>query len=575
MDAWEREAKAVAALSRADFRREVSRQNEAGERELLRARFRWRIDEYAAAVIRPELESQGATWSSFSALDEVVYGPEPVRPSQDSSSITMLLLAARGSGKTSRVRVRARHAAQYGIHRCGVFVGPKHEDGIRNVDGAVGGFREPSPVQAWLYPDTTVSGGPTSPHRVVTTPWGSSWWEARGFTGAIRGINIPGYGRPTFIGLDDIEHEDNTRTPGSRDTNGARIRSAIKRLPPPGHSAEIWWPQTPAHHDAAAARFLRRDEGYRGFRVRHFPGLLAMPDNLDAWNAVRDIHFAEEFAEDPEARDAAIRWYVDRHRDVLMAGCVELDPVTLPAWKCFQVLWDDGQTAFDREIQVSPRTASGRIFDTSTWPRIRVDDGRIHFVGSDREPIAVSSLRLAAHYDPSDGGDDGALSIVGADNARRRYEVGGLVMSDARLSVQVPQVAREAVRFYPYGLRVLHWEPPPGAASTVERDLRAALADAMREAGHVGTMRLERMPSRENKNARIVGGLEPLSAASMLHIRHDLPMSVVTTADDFDPARTDNRDDWLDALQRAVSRSGTRPQTGTRLGGSFTRGPTR
>ena len=59
-------------------------------------------------------------------------------------------------------------------------------------------------------------------------------------------------------------------------------------------------------------------------------------------------------------------------------------------------------------------------------------------------------------------------------------------------------------------------------------------------------------PSSTNKNSRIVGTLEPLGASGRITLPVDLADAQIAQANDFNPALSDNDDDWLDALQRAV-----------------------
>ena len=128
---------------------------------------------------------------------------------------------------------------------------------------------------------------------------------------------------------------------------------------------------------------------------------------------------------------------------------------------------------------------------------------------------------------------------------------------DVKISAELKQAIEdipELVRpFWIAGLSRLHWEPPSGAASVVEALIKAAL----RRAGI--QLSLVRQPSKENKNQRIINTLEPLASGGLLGIRADLPPRTRVHVQGFNPARTDNRDDWLDAMQRVAHGLTVRP----------------
>lgn len=567
MTRWDDVARRVCALPDDAFRDRLDAASKSTRADLIAMRLRWDLHRASHALVRP-VEARRGTWSPPGRLDALMYDEPLLRPGARDGLYQHLILASRGIGKTTRLRTRFLVSALYCIHPASLFVGGQSGDATASVQWIRDILDDPPPVMAAGWPELRTSG--TQSHLVVETRFGTAHILARGWASRFRGLNLPGAGRPTQIGLDDVESEENSRSQASRDGNADRLRAKILPLVPLGSGAELWWCQTPAHHDATAARILRRDAGHTGWTVTHCPAVLAWPERSDLWGAAEAVYRDASHASTQDAVEALTAFY-RRHREAMDAGADLLDPHRLPILDCYRYRWDRGPSAFDREYQVAPRTASGRVFDTSAWPRIDVDlqAGTItrH---DDGETIPIRTLRLAAHYDPSDGGDDGSVSVVGCDGAGRRYEIAGRVMATVKNSEQLPQVAAEVAPLVRHGLRVLMWEPPSGAASTVERQLRAALrAEAKRlSLRPVSTMR---RPSHENKNARIVGGLEGLAAARMLYVRHDTPQGVLTTADDFDPSTTDNRDDWLDGLERASTESGRTTSTGPRLHGSVSR----
>lgn len=531
-------ARTVAAMSRAEWMRRMPDSDEEVA-AWMRLRYRWRLDEFAAVVMAPLLERTGRV-SPPGKLDRVVYGERPHRVGDPDRVRQLLVMTGRGVGKTTRQKVRAFHGLAYGLRKVSVTVCGTDKDAIGWIEGLRSWSSEPGPLLGAMFPELAAAG---DQHELfLSTRFGTGALFARSFTGSLRGFNHENR-RPDSLDLDDVETEDRSVTRAARDATQRRLTSKVLPLVPLEGGAEVTWAQTPVDPDAVAVRAMRGDEELRGWDVHTLPVITRWPEREDLWAACRAIYFDASAYATKAARVKAARAFYHEHRAEMDAGAVVLDDTRMGPFGVNAKLWDVGPTAFSREYLMSDQ-APGAVFTPDDWLRHDLRGGIV--VPDTGEPFPLSACRLWAHLDTSDGGDDGAV-VVCAERRGRVYEVATGVFEAARIAQQIEGVPAVLARFVPLGLDALHWEPPPGAASSVERDLRVAL-DA---AGLTG-VRLESVPSRENKNARIVNTLEPLQAGGLLSVRHDLDQRALATARTFDARRGNNRDDWLDALQRCA-----------------------
>jgi hypothetical protein len=537
--AFDAAALQVAAMPRAEWMRRMPERDEdvAG---WMRLRYRWRLDEFAGAVMGPLLARTGVV-SPPCDLDRVIYGERPRRVGDPDRVRQLLVMTGRGVGKTTRQKIRAFHGLLFGLRRVSVTIAGTDPDAVGWIDGLRSWAEEPGPLLGAMFPELAVTG---DQHRLVmSTRYGEAALFARSFTGSLRGFNHRSR-RPDSIDLDDVETEDRSVTREARDATQRRLTSKVLPLVPLDGGAEVTWAQTPVDTDAVAVRAMRGHEELRGWDVVSLPVIRRWPDRADLWEACRAVYFDTAAHPTKADRYRAAREFYLQHRAEMDAGADVLDRARMGPFGVHAKLWDVGPSAFAREYLMSDK-APGAVFDPDSWGRHDVRGASV--VLGDGTVIPIGSMRLHAHLDTSDGGDDGAVVVAG-EYRGRVYELGSQVFEATRIAEQIAGVPPVLAPFARLGLRVLHWEPPPGAASAIERDLRAAL-----DAAGLHGLGLVAVPSTENKNARIVNTLEPLQAGGMLSVRHDVDQRALASARAFDARRRSNRDDWLDALQRCAA----------------------
>lgn len=594
---WDAESRTVAAESLPDFRARLAGSMEVDRRRYQRMRWRWRLDEFAAEVVGPLMRRRSRWYPNNPVNDEILGWPAQhwrQRPA-DGRTTQVLVWAPRGSAKTTTMKERAFHAGLFGLEAGIVVI----------ASGATAAYAWTRTLEQWCadLPAETraILGGPVidGPDEMITLHCDGSdvAYHARGWDSAqIRGLN-EGAARPTAAYLDDIESAKTTSSPDVRDRAQAKLLEQVMPMLPNEGGGIVYWSATPVHDDCTSARAVRRAEGLRRWAVSRHRAVLRWPESprweecrriyLDVDGAVASLQ-ARGMVVDPVAvQDEQVSLateYHDAHADEMDAGAEVMDPHRLPILACYMRRWDIGDEAFEREYQTSPAPRRpGAIFDPQAWVtmypvtrgRVTADAAPVDAAARNRlaqwiadhpgmdVPAAVVTSggqryaidRPVAHYDPSDGGDPGALAI-------------GCRLPDGRAVVLYvhEHTGRMSAQMADYVATCDAW----GA------DLQAE-ANMMHEAERLELQRLwadmnrrrvdtDRRPlgltfqhTHEDKEQRI-RSLDTPFQHGRLCVLHGIDDVLARRAAVWDPARN-NVDDVLDAVQRVAERCGVGGRT--------------
>ena len=541
---YDKKASVVAALPQVEWRDRATLEHGAAKAEWTRARLRWSVSEFASMVMRSSLEKAGVV-SDQNAVDDFVYGLRPLRAGTRTTTTQRLLMTGRGIGKTTRLKIRAFHGMLFGLTKVSVAIAASHTDAVGWVKSIRSWIEDPPPILAYLFPEISFTA--KDDHITIKTRFGESHLLARSFTGALRGLNVKGV-RPDALYLDDIEGEDKVSLT-ARNKNQIRLCSKILPLVPLEGGAEIWWVQTPVHPDAVAVRTWKGAEGLEGWTTRRLPVVRSWPESEEAvalWAENRKIYSdVGKYGEDKAARTKAAHLHYVANIDAMQAGSEVLDPQRMPIDVAYRRRWDVGEAAWFTEFEIRTQAPGVSTLEPDTWPTFsRVGE---EFVRINGEEHHIGEMELAAHYDPSDGGDDGALVIVGKHQGRW-YLLAPKVWHTSRLSIQISEIPEVLRPFVELGLDELQWEPTTGSASVVKQQIEDSLSKAKVYIDVVDKH------STEKKEARITATLEPKGAAGWLCLPDDLHPTLFAQIQTFDAGQRDNVDDFLDAYQRAVER---------------------
>ncbi|SDH74795.1 phage terminase large subunit [Roseospirillum parvum] len=252
-------------------------------------------------------------------------------------------------------------------------------------------------------------GGPVWQVGVIVTAGGAKI-QAGGAGKRIRGARH-GSQRPDLVILDDIENDENVRSPDQRDKREAWIDRAVEPLGPPDGSMDMVYVGTVLHVDSVLARKLANP----AWRAVTFRAIVEWPERMDLWDRWEELYRNQG----PAAAEA----FLARHHRAMHRGARVLWPAVQPLALLMQIRLRVGLAAFASEHQNNPTEADATFERITYWTE------------------APALMRQWAHFgacDPSLGRagrtrDPSAL-LVGA----RDVENGRLFVVEAQIRKRLP-----------------------------------------------------------------------------------------------------------------------------------------
>lgn len=151
-----------------------------------------------------------------------------------------------------------------------------------------------------------------------------------------------GPNRPDLFIGDDLENDENVKTPEQRDKLMAWITQAVLKLGGAGEKFDAIIIGTILHYDSVLARLLANPL----WRGRKFKAMIQWPERMDLWQAWEGV--LRELGP-----DAARTWYAHRQDD-MDAGAVVSWPAGRPLYDLMLIRARDGHASFDSELQNDP-----------------------------------------------------------------------------------------------------------------------------------------------------------------------------------------------------------------------------
>ncbi|SLN38260.1 hypothetical protein AQS8620_01433 [Aquimixticola soesokkakensis] len=206
--------------------------------------------------------------------------------------------------------------------------------------------------------------------------------EGLGAAKKIRGRRHGPY-RPDLLFLDDIENDENVRSPEQRKKLWNWIYRAALKVGPPDGSMDVIWVGTVLHFDAVIVRAAKAPT----WNVTEFQALVRFPDNMVLWD-----EFEEVYHNDGE--DAARTFYEER-KAAMDAGAV----VNWPSVQSLLFLMLERAAdlaAFMTEYQNKPISEGNPFGDLTYWVQRQSDwiffgaiDPSLGKKGKGRDPSAI------------------------------------------------------------------------------------------------------------------------------------------------------------------------------------------
>ncbi|WP_142851035.1 phage terminase large subunit [Telmatospirillum sp. J64-1] len=218
---------------------------------------------------------------------------------------------------------------------------------------------ETNPRLAFDFPEAC-GAGPVWQVGVIVTRNGAKL-QAGGAQKRIRGARH-GSNRPDLIILDDIENDENVRSPEQRDKREAWLDKAVEPLGPPDGSMDMIYVGTVLHLDAVLSRKMKNPM----WRATKFQAVMAWPDRMDLWE-----QWEEALRND--GREAADTFWRE-NRAEMERGAEVLWPEVQPFKRLMEIRVRIGLSAFNSEYQNSPiaedATFSKVVFWVERAPRL-------------------------------------------------------------------------------------------------------------------------------------------------------------------------------------------------------------
>ncbi|WP_051249156.1 phage terminase large subunit [Inquilinus limosus] len=415
---------AMAALS-AEIRQEIENKVQGFSPDPVAQRERKKraaVDfDYFCATYFPHYVTSAAsgfhTWL-YATLPGLIHNPAKTAGAREA------IAAPRGNAKTTHGQMFILWCIVHGYKRFPVVMSDASDQAAAILEG-IKVELEVNPRLAQDFPDATGPGRVWQVGVIVTR--NQVKVQAFGSGKRLRGVRHGAY-RPDLCWLDDLENDENVRSPEQRDKLEAWIDKAVEPLGPPDGSMDIIYVGTILHYDAVLARKLRNPL----WRATVFRAIVRWPDRMDLWE-----RWEEVLRNDGEpAADA----FHAENRELMEAGAEVLWPAVQPFVKLMKIRVRIKVGPFDCEYQNDPVSSDDALF------------GKVTFWVS-----RLAHWMMFGACDPSLGkqnrGRDPSALLVGGLNR----ETGILDVVEARIARRLPDKIIEDVIALQREHRCLVW----------------------------------------------------------------------------------------------------------------------
>lgn len=213
--------------------------------------------------------------------------------------------------------------------------------------------------------------------------------------------------RPDLVILDDLENDENVRSPQQRDKLERWLKNTVLKLGAADDRFDVVYIGTLLHYDSVLARVLKNPL----WETYIFKAVLEWPQRMDVWEQWEEV--LRNLGE--EAADA----FYAAQKVKMEEGARTSWPAQRPLLALMKIRARDGHAAFDAELQNDPLNNEDAPFkDLKFWVELRPDwvffgacDPSLGRLGASRDPSAI----LVGGYSRQTG----ILDVVEARIARR------------------------------------------------------------------------------------------------------------------------------------------------------------
>lgn len=329
-------------------------------------------------------------------------------PSIDAKSGARIAVAApRGNAKTAYSRVLLLWCLLTGRKHNALIFGATAETAAELLEGVKAELDSNLRISQ-DYPDHFGPGPVWQVGAIITR--GGAKVRAVGAGKKVRGANHCGK-RPDIIILDDLENDENVRSPEQRDKMEKWVDGTVLPLGPPDQNMDIIYVGTLLHYDSVLARKLHHPL----WKSRVFRAIIRGPDRTDLWEQWEEI--IRNKRDDDSHLTEADAFYRDHERE-MVAGSEVLWPSVQPLL-LLKKIWVSIGPQFEAEYQNSPLSEDEAPFrklmfwvqEDNDWVFYGACDPSLGKLNKTRDPSAL----LVGGFNRRTG----VLDVVEAKIARR------------------------------------------------------------------------------------------------------------------------------------------------------------
>lgn len=231
----------------------------------------------------------------------------------------------------------------------------------------------------------------------------------------LRGLRHGAY-RPDLVVLDDIENDEQVRSPEQRDKLHDWLKKTVLPLGAAGDKLDVVYIGTILHYDSV----LNRTLSSKAWKTAKFKALICQPDDMSLWDKWEDFYLNEG--------EAVADAFYSQNKSAMDKGAV-VSWAARPILTLMKIRARDGHATFDSEYQNDPLSSDDAMFANALtyWTEL---PGELVYFGA----LDPSLGKAGASRDPS------AILVGGY-----HRETGKLYVIEAQVKKRLPDLIIEDV----------------------------------------------------------------------------------------------------------------------------------
>ena len=231
----------------------------------------------------------------------------------------------------------------------------------------------------------------------------------------LRGLRHGAY-RPDLVVLDDIENDEQVRSPEQRDKLHDWLKKTVLPLGAAGDKLDVVYIGTILHYDSV----LNRTLSSKAWKTAKFKALIRQPDDMSFWDKWEDFYLNEG--------EAVADAFYSQNKSAMDKGAV-VSWAARPILTLMKIRARDGHATFDSEYQNDPLSSDDAMFANALtyWTEL---PGELVYFGA----LDPSLGKAGASRDPS------AILVGGY-----HRETGKLYVIEAQVKKRLPDLIIEDV----------------------------------------------------------------------------------------------------------------------------------